>query len=56
MTACLHLAANSDIERGRHESDRDFGLGTIATFNVLDAMRRSNVVAARLLVDSSSVW
>src|SRR5690242_10064399 len=26
----FHLAANSDIERGRHESDRDFRLGTVA--------------------------
>jgi len=41
--AVFHLAANSDIERGRHESDRDFRLGTIATFNVLEAMRRAAV-------------
>src|SRR5690349_12448422 len=29
----FHLAANSDIDRGRQESDRDFRLGTVATFN-----------------------
>ena len=49
----FHLAANSDIERGRHESDRDFRLGTVATFNVLDAMRRCQV--SQLVFSSSSV-
>jgi len=49
--AVFHLAANSDIEQGRLQSDRDFRLGTIATFNVLDAMR---VTGVRQLVFSSS--
>jgi UDP-glucose 4-epimerase len=49
----FHLAANSDIERGRHESDRDFRLGTIATFNVLEATRRANI--KQLVFSSSSV-
>lgn len=47
----FHLAANSDIEKGRRESDRDLRLGTLATFNVLDAMR---VHGVRQLVFSSS--
>jgi len=49
----FHLAANSDIERGRHESDRDFRLGTVATFNVLEATRRANI--KQLVFSSSSV-
>jgi nucleoside-diphosphate-sugar epimerase len=49
----FHLAANSDIERGRHESDRDFRLGTIATFNVLEATPRANI--NQLVFSSSSV-
>lgn len=47
----FHLAANSDIEKGRRESDRDLRLGTLATFNTLDAMR---VHGVRQLVFSSS--
>ena len=47
----FHLAANSDIDKGRSESDRDLRLGTLATFNALDAMR---VAGVRKLVFSSS--
>ncbi|HSQ30528.1 MAG TPA: NAD-dependent epimerase/dehydratase family protein [Gemmatimonadaceae bacterium] len=49
----FHLAANSDIEKGRRESDRDLRLGTLATFNVLDAMRQRGV--RQLVFSSSSV-
>ena len=49
----FHLAANSDIEKGRRESDRYLRLGTLATFNVLDAMRQRGV--RQLVFSSSSV-
>lgn len=49
----FHLAANSDISKGRQQSDRDFRLGTVATFNVLEAMRLTNV--PQLIFSSSSV-
>ena len=49
----FHLAANSDIEKGRRESDRDLRLGTLATFNTLDAMRDAGV--KQLVFSSSSV-
>ena len=39
----FHLAANSNIPEGRRKSDIDLQLGTIATYNVLEAMRRSGV-------------
>jgi UDP-glucose 4-epimerase len=39
----FHLAANSDIPAGRRQTDIDLNLGTVATYNVLEAMRRSDV-------------
>lgn len=51
--AVFHLAANSDISKGRQQTDRDFRLGTVATFNVLEAMRRTGV--RQLVFSSSSV-
>jgi UDP-glucose 4-epimerase len=41
--AVCHLAANSDISLGRAETDRDLRQGTLATYNVLDAMRRHQI-------------
>ncbi len=38
-----HLAANSDISQGVEKSDVDLKLGTIATYNVLESMRRVGV-------------
>ena len=38
-----HLAANSDIAAGGRETDVDLKIGTIATYNVLEAMRLNNV-------------
>ena len=51
--AVFHMAANSDIEKGRLQTDTDFRLGTVATFNVLEAMRRTGV--PQLVFSSSSV-
>ncbi len=51
--AVFHLAANSDIEKGHRQTDTDFRLGTVATFNVLEAMRRVGV--HQLVFSSSSV-
>src|SRR6266404_1633272 len=39
----FHLAANSNIPEGRRASDTDLRLGTLATYNVLEAMRRTQV-------------
>lgn len=37
--AVFHLAANSDISRGREDTSLDLQQGTVATYNVLEAMR-----------------
>src|SRR6476660_1392636 len=39
----LHLAANADVRFGTHHPRRDLEQNTIATFHVLDAMRRHGV-------------
>src|SRR5712691_3735542 len=49
----FHLAANSNIEKGRQHADTDLRLGTLATFNILEAMRSAGV--RQLVFSSSSV-
>ncbi len=39
----FHMAANSDISQGAARSDVDLENGTVATWNVLEAMRRQKV-------------
>lgn len=39
----IHLAANSDISKGAQITDIDLRLWTLATYNVLECMRLSNV-------------
>ncbi len=39
----FHMAANSDIQRGGEETDRDLELTFLTTFRVLEAMRRYDV-------------
>ena len=39
----FHMAANSDISQGAARSDVDLENGTVATWNVLEAMRRQGV-------------
>ncbi len=39
----LHMAANSDISHGARHTDVDLKLGTIATYNVLEAMRLTGI-------------
>lgn len=39
----FHLAANSDISEGTKSTDRDLKMGTIATYNVCEAMRLAQV-------------
>ena len=39
----FHLAANPDIRLGTRVTDTDLNQGTIATYNVLEAMRLSGV-------------
>lgn len=51
--AVFHLAANSDITESRHQSDLDLRVGTIATYNVLEAMRRTGI--RQIIFSSSSV-
>mgnify|MGYP005856044415 CR=1 FL=1 len=48
-----HLAANPDIRKGSVETDLDLRLGTIATYNVLEAMRLNGV--KKIAFSSSSV-
>ncbi|MDP6329165.1 MAG: NAD-dependent epimerase/dehydratase family protein, partial [Candidatus Thalassarchaeaceae archaeon] len=38
-----HLAANPDIRLGTEVTDTDLKQGTVATYNVLEAMRQNNV-------------
>lgn len=39
----FHLAANADVRFGTHHPDRDLQQNTIATFHVLEAMRRNGI-------------
>ena len=47
-----HLAANPDIRLGTEITDTDLQQGTIATYNVLEAMRHNDV--KRISFSSSS--
>ncbi len=49
----FHLAANSDITQSRVQTDLDLQQGTLVTFNVLEAMRRTGV--RQIVFSSSSV-
>ena len=49
----FHLAANSNIIQSRSQSDLDLRLGTLASYNVLEAMRRVGV--SQIIFSSSSV-
>jgi len=51
--AVFHLAANSNIPEGMRQSDTDLRLGTIATYNVLEAMRLNQI--KQIVFASSSV-
>ena len=51
--AIIHLAANPDVRRGAVETDLDLRQGTIATHNVLEAARKSDI--KDILFASSSV-
>jgi UDP-glucose 4-epimerase len=54
MSGCdvvFHLAANADVRHGLEHPERDLRQNTIATFTVLDAMRRSGI---RRIVFSST--
>lgn len=48
-----HLAANSDAGAGGRDTSVDFNNGTLATFNVLDAMRVNGI--KKIVFTSSSV-
>src|SRR3990167_10524993 len=39
----FHCAANADVRFGTHHPDRDLQQNTIATFNVLEAMRTNDI-------------
>lgn len=49
----FHLAANPDIRLGTRITDTDLNQGTVATYNVLEAMRLANV--KKIAFASSSV-
>ena len=48
----MHLAANSDISKGAQITDIDLQIGTVATYNVLESMRKNDV--KKILFSSSS--
>ena len=49
----FHLAANPDIRLGTRITDTDLQQGTVATYNILEAMRLNDV--GRIVFASSSV-
>jgi UDP-glucose 4-epimerase len=49
----FHLAANSDIGEGRRKTNLDLREGTLATYHVVEAMRRTGV--RQIVFSSSSV-
>jgi len=51
----FHLAANSDVRAGITDTDRDLQQGTLATYNVLEAMRK-NQIAKIVFASSSTVY
>ena len=51
--AVIHLAANPDVRRGAVETDLDLKQGTIVTYNVMEAARKSDI--KDILFASSSV-
>ncbi|MBF92397.1 MAG: UDP-glucose 4-epimerase [Euryarchaeota archaeon] len=53
VTTVHHMAANPDIRLGTEVTDTDLNQGTVATYNVLEAMRISGV--RRISFASSSV-
>lgn len=50
-----HLAANSDISQGADKSDVDLKLGTIVTYNVLEAMR-INKIKSIVFASTSAIY
>lgn len=51
-----HLAANSDISFGTTYTDFDLKGGTLVTYNVLEAMRRSSTAKELLFSSSGAVY
>ncbi len=51
----FHLAADSDVRTGATDTDHDLQQGTLATYNVLEAMRK-NQVAKVVFASSSTVY
>ncbi len=49
----IHLAANPDIRKGHTNTDLDLKQGTIATYNVMEAARKTSV--KNIMFSSSSV-
>lgn len=52
-TRVYHLAANADVRFGLNHPDRDLQQNTIATFNVLEAMRLSNTGVKEIVFSST---
>jgi len=49
----FHLSFNPDVRIGQHDTEIDLNQGTIATYNVLETMRRQNI--SKIVFASSSV-
>lgn len=53
--AVFHLAANSDIQRGSRETDRDLNLTFLTTFRILNAMKEYDVKEI-IFASSSAIY
>jgi len=51
----FHLAVDSDVRTGATDTDHDLQQGTLATYNVLEAMRK-NQIAKIVFASSSTVY
>lgn len=51
----FHMAANSDIQRGSRETDRDLNLTFLSTFQVLNAMKKYGV-SEIVFASSSAIY
>ena len=59
MSGCdfvFHLAANADVRFGTEHPRRDLEQNTIATWNVLEAMRANGIRRIGVLLDRVGLW
>ena len=52
----FHFAANADVRFGTEHPRKDLDQNTIATWNVLEAMREQRLQTDRLFFDRIGLW